>query len=509
MAFNRFFSPFAFFVDATGLPLANAYLVFFETDQVTQKTTYANRTLTTPSTTVPIMYNSMLVNAVQADSAGRFPTIFLTPSPDEYFMVLLDEDLNTIKTENYFSVPDEGALNSGQFIVYNGQTYVGSKVITVNTTTYDMDTATSWGKLISFSNPNPIAVTLPAPSSSVFVDGWCAEFENTGVGIVTITSTATIDGALTFTLNRGQGVVLHSDGSIYYTERGKPRAIYTEKGGALTVTTNAVTVGDFSQYLIDTSGAAQTVTTINGGIDGQLVLLKASSVSNALTISNSSGIKLQSGASFVTSSLQDNILLEYDSTNSYWTEVSRSSSLSLSPMVLLSTQTASASALIAFTGLSSTYNSYKIVITDLVAATDQSILEMQLSTDNGSTYVATNYTWVMYFNTPADPVADSSNAGTGGFTTAIALNPTTATGFGVSNVAQDSLQCEVTLFNPSSAASYKKVKFQTTYLGATANIVNADGSGVNSAAVTAINAVKFFMSSGNITSGTFKLYGIR
>lgn len=80
---------------------------------------------------------------------------------------------------------------------------------------------TDRGKLKTFSNVSPVAVTLPQAGAN-FPNGWSAFFENLGTGLVTITpTTSTIDGAATVTLSTGQGILIASDGTNYFSVRGK------------------------------------------------------------------------------------------------------------------------------------------------------------------------------------------------------------------------------------------------------------------------------------------------
>lgn len=65
----RFYMPFATIVDAAGVPIPLAELNFYLTASNTRAPTYTDYALTIPST-----------NPVVADSAGRFPSIFLDPS---------------------------------------------------------------------------------------------------------------------------------------------------------------------------------------------------------------------------------------------------------------------------------------------------------------------------------------------------------------------------------------------------------------------------------------------
>lgn len=317
MSFNRFILDLNQTTTGTGVPNENAYLIFYQTDQVTQQTTYSDYLCTVPSTTVPIMYNSTLVNAIQANANGIFPTIFF-PDGDTYYYVLLDEDLNTIKTENQVSIPPVSTLASAQFVVFDGNTYIGRSSIEITGTSYTVNTATSWGNIITFNNPNPVAVTIAAPTPSAFPDGWIASFQNIGAGVVTITGGANINGSATLILANGEGADISSDGSIFNAERGGTYALKAvPASSALTVTANTITIGASAQYLIDTSAASQTITTISGGTgSGQIIILRNSSNSFLSTFTSAGNIDIPNSITLTT--VEDSITLLWNTALSKW-----------------------------------------------------------------------------------------------------------------------------------------------------------------------------------------------
>lgn len=75
------------------------------------------------------------------------------------------------------------------------------------------------GKLITLSNAGAVAVTVPA---AVFTTNQFADFQNKGVGDVTITPTsATINGAANFVLHTGQGLRMVFDGTNFQVVLGR------------------------------------------------------------------------------------------------------------------------------------------------------------------------------------------------------------------------------------------------------------------------------------------------
>jgi hypothetical protein len=108
-------------------------------------------------------------------------------------------------------------------------------------------------KLVTHTNGSAIAVTLPqAGAASEFQAGWFYDTQNRGVGLVTITpTTSTIDGAASLTLPTGQGCTIFSDGTNYFTQRGRPTGVLVSQGGTglATFTSNVVYKGNGASAL--------------------------------------------------------------------------------------------------------------------------------------------------------------------------------------------------------------------------------------------------------------------
>lgn len=169
-----------------------------------------------------------------------------------------------------------------------------------------------------------------------------------------------------------------------------------------------------------------------------------------------------------------------------------------SDWVLISTGTASSSATIDFTGLSSTYFVYKIFIENLVPGTTSTDLYLRTSTNNGSSYdsAASDYEYYSSYSTsngPASAIISSTGA------TFIDIMTSLTTGSG-------GLDGEITIYNPSSVSECRINYSCKARLGANNYIVT--GGGVRNTAAD-VNAIRFLMSSGNIGSGIFKLYGLK
>ena len=166
---------------------------------------------------------------------------------------------------------------------------------------------------------------------------------------------------------------------------------------------------------------------------------------------------------------------------------------------LIATNTPSAAASTAFTGLSSTYFAYKVVWSNLAPATDGAEFFFRTSTDGGSTYDAgaSDYSYARW--TVNDAAGSAANADNADSEIELSDNHGSAAneiGFG-----------ELTVFNPSGAV-YCHVQWNATWTADTGALAHTTGGGRRLAAAD-VDAIQFLFSSGNIASGTFKLYGMK
>jgi hypothetical protein len=149
-------------------------------------------------------------------------------------------------------------------------------------------------------------------------------------------------------------------------------------------------------------------------------------------------------------------------------------------------------------GIDSTYDSYVIKMQDLHPVSDNVSLSMTISTNGGSSYVTSSY---VYAHRGA---LKNGNELTAYDESASDIRPFNNS-FGNAN-AENGIG-EVVINKPSSSAAY------TTFYGQSVN-VNASGDvgqsvfGALYPATTAVDAVKFAFTSGNIERGRFTLYGV-
>jgi hypothetical protein len=178
-------------------------------------------------------------------------------------------------------------------------------------------------------------------------------------------------------------------------------------------------------------------------------------------------------------------------------------------LVLLSTQTASASANISFTtGLDSTYDEYIFKFINIHPATNEAEFSFNLSTDAGSNYNVTKTTTVFR----AFHFESGSASGLGYQTTHDLAQSTNFQRIGQQqgNNADASGCGSLTIFNPASTTFVKH--FISRYVNHYTN--SAPGELDNYTAgygntTSAVNAVQFKFDTGNIDDGIIKMYGVK
>ena len=173
-------------------------------------------------------------------------------------------------------------------------------------------------------------------------------------------------------------------------------------------------------------------------------------------------------------------------------------------ITFISSQTASNSASISFTsGLDSTYKAYKFVFSSIHPRTDNVNFSFNLSTNSGSNYnVTKTSTFFRAYHKESDTEAFLEYRDTLDLAQSTSFQPLFLE---VGNGADESLSGSMSLFNPSSTTYVKHFVYNDAgySIDNTANTFVAGYGNTTSA----INAVQFKMSSGNM-DGTILMYGI-
>jgi len=179
---------------------------------------------------------------------------------------------------------------------------------------------------------------------------------------------------------------------------------------------------------------------------------------------------------------------------------------------LISTQTASSSANLSFTsGIDSTYKEYIFKFINVHPATDNVRFEMNMSVDSGSNYNVTKTT--TFFQ--AWHAEDDSDTTLQYATTSDLAQSTSSQRLnnGLGNDNDGSLSGTLHLFDPSNTTFVKhftsrvNLMYRTDSYDPSAFSIQTFVGGYGNT-TSAVDAIQFAMSSGNIDSGVIKMYGV-
>jgi hypothetical protein len=170
----------------------------------------------------------------------------------------------------------------------------------------------------------------------------------------------------------------------------------------------------------------------------------------------------------------------------------------LSPgMGPIATVTASSVASVAFTGMTG-YTNYMIFCNNITPATNNAALAVQFSNNGGSSYTSGGsdyrYNYFVGFGSTTAGLGNSSGS-------YIAVNS------GMNSTAGTAGGMIIYIYNPSGS-EYTSTWSESFYLDSGGDDTICSGGG-QCTAITDVNAVKLLMTTGNITSGNFQLYGLK
>ena len=166
-------------------------------------------------------------------------------------------------------------------------------------------------------------------------------------------------------------------------------------------------------------------------------------------------------------------------------------------VLINSVSVSSSTASVTLTGIDSTYDVYMVTVSNLQCDTDVEDVKCRVTEsdtpnttanyDRASKLLRTNSSFPNQYATNETSWDMGTNIGTG-------------TGES-SNFVQY-------IFNANNSSEYTFMTKEVAELNSTPELVGQQGGGVFTSTST-VNGINFFMDSGNIDSGTFKLYGLK
>lgn len=526
---SRLFNPFIQVEDANGNPLAGAKLNTYFTGTSSRKQTFTDSTM-----------GIAHANPIIANANGMFPQIFGTGL---YKLVLTDA--NDVLVATYDRVSIDGLEDYTGVVDY----FVGdgtTNIFTLHPTVGDLTTPAALIFSMDASLLSPDTYELPGNGTVVFQDappqyarvtyrsaaiGATGQSGSVTIGTTTtgapgtsatVTNTGTAEAAiLNFTIPRGDKGDTGNTGPAGPTgPQGPPGP--GDVNGPASATNNAVALfdGTTGKLLKDggllgtmASQAANNVNITGGSIAGITDLAVADGGTGASSASAArsnlgaaaSGVITSSGLTMTTSRLLGRTTASTGAVE----EITVGSGLSLSGgtlsasggaapgSVLIAIATASNSASLDFTGLSSDYGGYVIEL-DCLSPASQSFIRLDVQV-SGS-WQATTY----LLSSQAILSSNSSSLETSASATSINIS-------GGNDVRGSTGALSGVLRFPdlSRTSARKPMSFAVSFMDASNRLVCNVGSGVWDGGDGAVTGLRLRAGSGNLSSGTARLYGLR
>lgn len=157
------------------------------------------------------------------------------------------------------------------------------------------------------------------------------------------------------------------------------------------------------------------------------------------------------------------------------------------------------------TGIDNTGDEYALTIENLTSDTDAVTPELRLSNDGGSTYESGSsaYEWAMD-GRASGGAAISPESGVGGSSEVSLIVPNGGSN-SLGNASGEGLSGEARIIQPSDTAQFTRLHWRAIYERPNGDMIGVDGWGDRRAA-EANDALRLFLSSGNIDGGKITLY---
>ena len=407
------------------------------------------------------------------DGTARTSAINVGQVQDNEFLCLGTTSGSADAYELTPSVPITAYATTQQFTV---------KIHATNTTT------TPYLQISSIADPATNAVIKKLDASKAEIASEAGDY--------------TANGIYTFKRNSANTFWIGRDADI--EEVIKVNSLIIPVNAELTIDTGAIIPTD-SHHTVDTEGDASTddldTITITNLPAGKIVILSIANNARNVVIKHGTGNIITNDQTDITLDVtNDRFVGISDGTNII--ELSRTLATDLDRgFIFIEEKTASSSAQLDFTDLTD-FDSYFFILKNVVPATNAVSLQLRVSDDNGSTFKsgASDYKWAV------QGVEDASG------TVALGDNADSEielTASNMSNSSTDGWSGTILLINPKDTSNNFFSECTGNYLNSAASRLTHVRGGGSYRATAAIDAARIRFSSGNISTGSIKVYGIR
>lgn len=255
---------------------------------------------------------------------------------------------------------------------------------------------------------------------------------------------------------------------------------------AISAANSAITLNSGTNAIGISTDASVTTVNVGSGAAAKTVVVGSTNTTSALTLNSGSGGIKAVGVSGVTVANKN-----YMSINTSTGTLGSDSGPTVGQMVLIATKTASASSTLDFTsGITSTYGTYFISVSSMLLSAAGINLNMVVSDNGGSSYLSSTYT------------AGYNSTGWNGATWTN-VNSTALSTIGRSTAGGTSGAISGYLYIFNLATSDTATWMGRFFSGNTHYVV------FGACTTSSLNAIRFQLSSGTMTSGSISLYGIK
>jgi len=176
-------------------------------------------------------------------------------------------------------------------------------------------------------------------------------------------------------------------------------------------------------------------------------------------------------------------------------------------LIKLSSATISNDASVIFdnTIITSAYKTYKVIGANIVLASDDHRFECVLSTDNGSTNSTSGNAQCVYESSSADANSTATFRG-GAAKTGLRL---TGVRFNGGNATAEKLNFEAMYHGLPDSSSDKFCTHMSAFSNDSGTVSSNIGGTGTTNITSAVNNIKFQAGSGNLSSGTITIYGVK
>ncbi len=269
-------------------------------------------------------------------------------------------------------------------------------------------------------------------------------------------------------------------------------------------------------------GTANALTVTTGQVleSGQLaaglrLLLRATADNTSTTVTfapdglTAANIKRADGSALAIGSIKSGMYLDlvYNTGSSEWrcANILPVGAASGGGLVLLTSGAASGATLDLVLTTYTGYRGLRIVLAGFIPASDSKVLQAKVSTDGGSSWDASGYS---YSNVQVNDAGTSTtnSSGTGGSGTLLQFGSASVNMVG--SGAAEGINLVFEMFKQTSTALWTRFNWSGYFIDSTATPggVHLIGGGSRMTAQDT-DGIRFFFSSGNITSGDYAVYG--